>query len=939
MAIQIGVGKRERDLARIASATAEAIIQAKLLGLNGFSNAVSALFRALENVRGDDSTELRATSLVLDVLSYATAATFSRTRLERSPVLAELQEIIKAVLSRAQILAEQEPIFLERKHLEAPGSFCLFSDAASRVFSALKLFGVKESEADSEAIFREAVAEGVSRVIARRPSYFEPALSVLAGPGSEADVRSRAWQNYRAKLIERFEEEPLFCEDPRNGVFLAQIYQPLRAWWEEEKEEREIPEGMHLEGGDGRKRKHHLLMLEDTIVDWLDTDDESDRVRLISGGPGSGKSTFAKYIAAKLALQPRWRVVFVPLQRLKGPGSLSSRIDEYFRVQRDEPFDGDTAPIANMGKDGHRDWLIIFDGLDELAKEGTGSESAAQDFASSMNDLKVAIGQSAAVRMIVLGRAPSMQAARKRLGLYGSRTLYVADMAPLKTEYRSASGAEIVVKDPNRIAKIDQRNEFWTKWAVAKGLSTQPPEGMTAETLSDLTKEPLLAYLLIMSGYIGENWRDAAENRNRIYRAIFEKIWDRERGKQTRVQLNEFGKLGFDALMQALGLAAWRGGGRTGDESTFSSMRDIFMRPDLLQKANSLGVADLDNVALLFYTQKDEDGGQGYEFLHKSFGEYLTACALLSASRRWGKQVEDVEADFNKDEFLRRWLKLTGPSPITPEILSFLRNEARLQAFDENNERPWEVARSWVRVLENVCDEALVNGLPAHEGAQKWRIAEKKEHYAEVALLALLDACGRVAYPIELCRANEAGGWQPGPINIDLFRKKPEGFAESIQRLIGGRSGGLFYSADVYYPVGPVGLLGRCLSRLNLDGSILPSYGLDNADFEGASFVRAVAYGVRLFATNLSYTNLRWADLSGVMLVRTEMRHADLSNAILEYAVIEGADLSFANLEGAKGKFKVSAVSLEGTNLRGTRLRRPKKTVASAKDGRGVGKK
>ncbi|QOZ12322.1 NACHT domain-containing protein [Bradyrhizobium sp. CCBAU 51765] len=170
--------------------------------------------------------------------------------------------------------------------------------------------------------------------------------------------------------------------------------------------------------------RRHAKLLDSLIGEWLENDDPQDRVRLISGGPGSGKSTFAKRLASSLAVRPEWRVVFVPLQRLKGIGPLEARINDYFRLQGDEPFELDTAPLLSMGRDGHRHWLVIFDGLDELAKEGPGSESAAQDFASALADWRARVGDVAA-RFLVLGRAPSMQEARRRLSLHGKGTLHV----------------------------------------------------------------------------------------------------------------------------------------------------------------------------------------------------------------------------------------------------------------------------------------------------------------------------------------------------------------------------------------------------------------------------------------------------------------------------------------------------------------------------------
>ena len=58
MGIAIGAGRRQRDWAKIAFAAAEAAVQGIALGPGGFSGAVSAVFRIVENLRGEDDPEL-----------------------------------------------------------------------------------------------------------------------------------------------------------------------------------------------------------------------------------------------------------------------------------------------------------------------------------------------------------------------------------------------------------------------------------------------------------------------------------------------------------------------------------------------------------------------------------------------------------------------------------------------------------------------------------------------------------------------------------------------------------------------------------------------------------------------------------------------------------------------------------------------------------------
>lgn len=96
------------------------------------------------------------------------------------------------------------------------------------------------------------------------------------------------------------------------------------------------------------------------------------------------------------------------------------------------------------------------------------------------------------------------------------KTLNVTDMLPFKPERQTSSLRDCKVIGNDAIISSDQRPEFWVRWAVAKGRTVAPPVAITATELTDLTKEPLLAHLLIISGYVEERWEEAADNRNRI---------------------------------------------------------------------------------------------------------------------------------------------------------------------------------------------------------------------------------------------------------------------------------------------------------------------------------------------------------------------------------------------------------------------------------------
>ncbi|EAC7317588.1 pentapeptide repeat-containing protein [Listeria monocytogenes] len=84
------------------------------------------------------------------------------------------------------------------------------------------------------------------------------------------------------------------------------------------------------------------------------------------------------------------------------------------------------------------------------------------------------------------------------------------------------------------------------------------------------------------------------------------------------------------------------------------------------------------------------------------------------------------------------------------------------------------------------------------------------------------------------------------------------------------------------------------LRRADLSGANLSYADLRRADLSGANL-----RGANLSYANLSYADLRRADLSGANLSYADLRRADLSGANLRGANLRGANLSGANLRGA----------------------------------------
>lgn len=874
---QLGAGKKKFDVKKVAEAAANVAAQTLTFGADGYSGAIAAFFSSVEALRGSDNPELKATNLVFQTLAYGLGDLFAVARFQKLPTKKEAATIVKAYLERGAVLVNQQEVHLKPEHISKPTRLLLFKDAINRIYYDIKVFKPVLDEKELQAQFSQSLENGLSRLITRQPEYFSPILDALTGPLAENTKRNEAWLRYRSELINGFEEATLFGQDELTGPRLSEVYLPLRCWWEEENKRRVAAGRLDVYETREKINKHpntaHVCMLHAEVLRWLEEGNDKNRIKLISGGPGSGKSTFAKYLASYLAVQQKWRPVLIPLQRISLEGQFENELDDFLR-RTSAAFDADARPIlGQVDSDNSRTWVFIFDGLDELAKEGTESENAAQIFASVLNTWQSQLPTNARLKILVLGRAPSMQSARERLALGGQGTLYVEDMLPKDSLFAVRDRHMLEISDPDGLLNEDQRSSFWARWAIATGSDPEKvPEALEVKELEDLSAEPLLAYLLIYSGYVEENWEEAADNRNKIYDAIFEKIWQRERIKPTRQNLNDLGPTGFSSVMDALGIAAWRGGGRTGDEETFKKVCKISMSPKIHEKARKCNFLGLDNVALLFYTQRDEDGGRGYEFLHKSFGEYLTSRGLVSLFVRLGRQVIDDDIEFSPDDFFERWAALTGPNPMTDEIANFIMNEMRLLSSEENSEKPWLEARQWIPAISKLVDKALIDGLPVHRlrSNDTWREVETNQRNAEAALLAILDACGRTAYPAELFNKKASnGGWKSGPIILKSVFSNPSIIASLEMRSIQYDSitpASLFRSwrsETGDYPMRLTeSIVHRSMSRLKHSSflSLVTNYGSGSWDLEGSSIIGAQLRGnyddVRFSLSDMSKSNL-----------------------------------------------------------------------------------
>lgn len=100
----------------------------------------------------------------------------------------------------------------------------------------------------------------------------------------------------------------------------------------------------------------------------------------------------------------------------------------------------------------------------------------------------------------------------------------------------------------------------------------------------------------------------------------------------------------------------------------------------------------------------------------------------------------------------------------------------------------------------------------------------------------------------------------------------------------------------------------RFLSRSKLLTPLLRDSRLGRAIFDGngsyaedrATGVRVINLGIMLAGADLSYTDLRWTDISNANLIRGDLRGCDLVRANLSRTILQEADLTGADIKGVR---------------------------------------
>ncbi|MDJ0728954.1 MAG: pentapeptide repeat-containing protein [Crocosphaera sp.] len=708
----------------------------------------------------------------------------------------------------------------------------------------------------------------------------------LTTPFTQAKEKEFQWFLYRSWLQKKV-EEPMFSE-----VFgLNRVYIPLRAYyWRKKKNNQFIEDDLetisqHSRKEEKEKKEPVVINLEEELTSWLNQEDPYDAIRIISGGPGSGKSSFVKIFAAHLAAnQPNLRILFISLHLFDLKNDLVEAIQDF--IQDHELLNSNPLTSEELKE---QKLLIIFDGLDELASQGTIAQEVARKFLAEVQRKTERFNRnSLRLQVLISGRELIIQDNSSEF----RKEKQILHLLPYLVTKNEKETKKFV--DDHDLLKEDQRQQWWLKYSKVTGNSfTGLPNNLDQGNLIEITAQPLLNYLVALSYLGGRIEFNKNSSLNVIYddllKAVYQRGWEKRQNPRFRL-IQNIEEKDFIRILEEIGLASWHGDGRTTTVKEINEHCGTNRLKSLFNKFQGGAEQGITRLLMAFYFRQNEafrEQNKTFEFTHKSFGEYLTARRIVQGVKLINKKLKDKEDDLDEGwderEALVYWAKICGPTRIDRYLLFFIQHEINLQQKTNITE--------WQKTLCSLIAFMLRYGMPMEDtslGLKNFFNMNKQAINAEEALLVLLSSCASVTQEIS---------------QINWLSQ--QAFGTWISRFQGQSTG----------RENPVAF--DCLNYLLLSNSILYFRDFYQANLEGANLVRA-----NLVRANLEGANLKGAHLEGANLEGAHLEGAHLEGANLEGAYLEGAHLTGAYLEGAylKGANFIRAY-LKGANLKGANLK------------------
>lgn len=816
-------------------------------------------------------------------------------------------DAVDAITEKLDLSLEQCDVTIDESFFRKPEDLSVLQEVKVPLTQWLNSFGLTDAQAKtvSNKLPRYFVASLTSEWHAHHDSY-KCLKEAVNTPFTKANERESAWSRYTAWLNKQV-EEPMFYE----AFSLREVYVPLRAYYEQKLETTIWRTVDRSEGRTAKVRdtQRVIVDIEAELTLWLSSTDPLDTLRIISGGPGSGKSTFAKMFSARHAMKAERRVLLVPLHRFELTADLVDAIGNFVKYDRFIPHN----PLDP--KEGDSKILVIFDGLDELSMQGKASAEVATQFMEEVQrKLDRFNYQEIRLKILITGRELAIQAYSDNF----RRQRQVLHLLPyfvpsgVAERYDPTKVTRLSSHDPNKLLMTDQRQLWWIAYGAATGQGyTSMPEELSQAMLVEITSQPLLNYLVALSFVRGKLDFKNAKNLNLIYADLLDAVYQRVWGANPHPATSGISENSFLRILEEISISTWQGESRT---TTIKEIEDRCADSGLGPLLEMFKGGARDSIARLliaFYFRKfgNRPGSneESFEFTHKSFGEYLTAKRIVRSIRRMHEEMErrktSYDSGWSERDALLHWVRLCGPVPINRYIFNFLLNEIALSGDSEKMDE----IQNWQQSLTHLINVTLRQGIPMDGLSPRPSFKEETRQARNVGsgLLISLNACARITGIVSSVDWPSSAAFSNWISEIEGQRISDEvPFVCECLSLLGLSKqflrGKFLAGANLQgVDLREADLQGVNLANANLNGANLQKANLKNADLRKANLSNANLQGANLLAAQLQETNCLDANFESAKLRGASFRNAGLTRANFQKANLQNADFQRANLQEA----------------------------------------
>lgn len=368
---------------------------------------------------------------------------------------------------------------------------------------------------------------------------------------------------------------------------------------------------------------------------------------ILCGGPGSGKSTLCRILSSELANNSDVHPVFLRLRRAKEGSDVSYFIEESLQKLGMISRFADLREVPNL--------ILILDGFDELVMA---SRSRLRHFFNVLRE-ELTTGPLRKAKAIVSGRDTLFPAGE---GLpWGS---HVLSLLPF---------------DKERVKK------WGTKWRAlhksGPGHTFRPETFLESNgkkpkssPLHHLVSWPLTLHLVARVHTAGKLELGGGDRGTEIEKAYLYRSILAETATRQFEKGDTKGRLDPSKMRAFLRSLAWQMYSRSID-----SMDPTDVVPLLTQffpQAGETDVAELAEVAVVSSPELTKGEETGFEFVHKSFSEFLVAEQLADCIERVGFKTKDYKGDLawqmSDDDAAGELASVIGLRLVTEEVQEML---------------------------------------------------------------------------------------------------------------------------------------------------------------------------------------------------------------------------------------------------------------------------